>query len=281
MKKKVIVATDLDGTLLNSNHKLSDKDQRTLLGLKEEGHLRVVATGRILYSAMQVLAEDFPIDYLVFSSGGGILDWHTKKLIHSNSMEQDDLIRSLDLLESMGLNFMVHGPVPENHFCLCKSGENFDLKDHNHRVENYRAFHTPWSERENFLSEWGAQASVIVSSVPTQVGAEIYGRLKDKLPELHVVRATSPLDSNYNWIEILPTGVSKASGCQWLKEYLGATNRKTIAVGNDYNDIDMLEWADTSYVVSNTPEELKSRYHVVVSNDESGFSEAIKIAIND
>ena len=75
-----IVVTDLDGTLLPSQGCISKKNYNTLVSLRDKEIIRVIATGRTLYSAMAVLPEDFPIDYLIFSSGAGIIQWNTKEL---------------------------------------------------------------------------------------------------------------------------------------------------------------------------------------------------------
>jgi hydroxymethylpyrimidine pyrophosphatase-like HAD family hydrolase len=48
-----------------------------------------------------------------------------------------------------------------------------------------------------------------------------------------------------------------------------------VAVGNDYNDRDLLEWAHQAYVVANAAASLKRRYTVVASNDDQGFAQAM------
>jgi len=46
-------------------------------------------------------------------------------------------------------------------------------------------------------------------------------------------------------------------------------------VGNDFNDLDLLEWAQTRFVTANAPAELKKRFPAVASNNQGGVSEAI------
>ena len=55
---------------------------------------------------------------------------------------------------------------------------------------------------------------------------------------------------------------------------LGIDKRRIVSVGNDYNDLDLLEWTDTSYVVGNAPQDLKNRFTGVASNDSGGVAEA-------
>ena len=70
-----MVVTDLDGTLLNAQGVISEPELLTLKKLGNEGYCRVIATGRSLYSIRKTLAFDqLPVDYLIFSSGSGIID---------------------------------------------------------------------------------------------------------------------------------------------------------------------------------------------------------------
>ncbi|MBW2583573.1 MAG: HAD hydrolase family protein [Deltaproteobacteria bacterium] len=49
-----------------------------------------------------------------------------------------------------------------------------------------------------------------------------------------------------------------------------------VSVGNDYNDIDLLEWTPSSYVVNNAPSDLKNRFTCVASNNNGGVAEAAR-----
>ena len=69
-----IVFTDLDGTLLNSDQHPGRRDLEMLHRLGEQGIVRVIVTGRNLFSLSKVLGDDFPVDYVIFSTGAGILD---------------------------------------------------------------------------------------------------------------------------------------------------------------------------------------------------------------
>jgi hypothetical protein len=89
-----------------------------------------------------------------------------------------------------------------------------------------------------------------------------------------VIRTTSPLDGRSTWIEIFPTTVSKSLTAAWLADTLGIDQQKVASVGNDYNDIDLLEWTPNSYVVNNAPSDLKNRFTCVASNNDGGVAEA-------
>ena len=96
------------------------------------------------------------------------------------------------------------------------------------------------------------------------------------LPDLTVIRTTSPLDHRSTWIEVFPREVSKSQAAAWLAARHGIRRGDVCAVGNDYNDRDLLEWAGSSYVVANAAPELRTRHDVVAAGGHCGVAEAIR-----
>jgi len=267
-----MVVTDLDGTLLDTRAHLGDTNRRVLERLGEIGCLRVVATGRSLHSADGVLDAAFPIDYLVFSSGAGILDWRSRELLASHDMHGADAEHTLAVLLGRGLAFMVHHATPDNHHFFYHHGLDGDGNpDFRRRCERYRDFAEPLGARSDLDGMSVSQFLAIEApGSPSQ-----YDELADELDHLNVVLTTSPLDHRSRWIEIFPPAASKSLASQWLAHRHAVAHEDVIAVGNDYNDRDLLEWADHAFVVANAAAALKRRYRVVASNDEHGFAEAV------
>jgi hydroxymethylpyrimidine pyrophosphatase-like HAD family hydrolase len=71
--------------------------------------------------------------------------------------------------------------------------------------------------------------------------------------------------------------VNKGSACEFIRRDLSIEKKFTGAIGNDWNDIHMLEWAGTAFVVGNAPDELTGRFMPVASNDNEGVSAAVTI----
>lgn len=268
-----MVLTDLDGTLLNDDRQISGKDLETLHLLKTHHILRVIATGRNLFSARKVLQPDTPIDYLIFSSGAGILNWQTQELIYKHFIPEEFVNELILLFIEESYDFMIHKPVPDNHyFYYRKSGKS--NKDFERRLSVYRPF-----GRELDISsipKLPASQLLVITAEPDP----ILPKLKNELDHLNVIRTTSPLDGKTTWIEIFPKQVSKSHAAQWLLDHLGHKPQFTLAVGNDYNDHDLLLWADYSFVVANAVQELKDQYQNSTSNSNHGFSEAVEKIIN-
>lgn len=264
-----MVVTDLDGTLLDTGSRLAEANRRALEHLGAQGSLRVVATGRSLHSADTVMAADFPIDYLVFSTGAGILDWRTRELLAVHELPVAEAQRALDELLARDLDFMVHLGIPDNHhFFYHRAGpENPDFE---RRCARYEPFARPLDGRD--LA--GLTVSQLLA-VETPQSESHYESLVGVLDHLNVVLTTSPLDHRSRWIEIFAPTASKAQAAEWLRERHGVDHGNVVAVGNDYNDRDLLEWACHAFVVDNAPPALKGRHTVVASNDEEGFAQAM------
>jgi hydroxymethylpyrimidine pyrophosphatase-like HAD family hydrolase len=269
-----MVVTDLDGTLLNSDAITDAPNLETLQWLGQMGIVRTIATGRSPYSIGKVIPDDFPIDYIIFSSGAGVIRWSDKQILNPRLLSQFEVQGVVAELISHNVDFMVHEPIPNNHCFLYHLKNNSNL-DFFRRIEVYRAFCRPFISGVEFPN--GATQIIVVLPNDT----ELFSVLSRKFPGLKVIRTTSPLDGLSIWMEIFPIDISKAYGINWLCNCEIKCNiSDVVSIGNDFNDLDMLEATGLSYVVANSPYELREAFKVVPSNDEYGFSIAVKDALS-
>ena len=280
---RAMVVTDLDGTLLDSNASLSEGNRDTLHRLGEQGVLRVVATGRNLYSARLAIAPDMPIDYLVFASGAGTVAWPDGELLDAQHLDDGPAYDAAAHLLALGLDFMLHGAVPNNHwFWYCRTGGGANgSADFERRLKRYEAFCEPlptsWNSGAQDARPRGpfSQLLAVQPLDSPQDPDTLHAKLRAALAPLNVIRATSPLDHQSAWFEVFANNVSKATGAQGLRCRYGLNESAVLAVGNDYNDEEMLSWATHSAVVANAPDKLRARYRTYSSNDADGFSDAV------
>ncbi len=273
-----MVITDLDGTLLHSDRTISTGNLATLNSLGRQQVLRVIATGRSLYSARKVIPVSFPLDYLIFSSGAGIMDWRTQCLLCTHDLSASEILLATQFFLETEIDFMLHQQIPDNHHFWYHTAGNHN-PDFVRRCQLYQIFSTPlqYASSET-LPEKACQ---FVGILPKQEKFIQYEHAKTSLRTLKVIRATSPLDGQSLWIEIFPKTVSKSLAGAWLASQHNINHAEILALGNDYNDLDLLRWAGTSIVVSSAPPDLTQCYCTVGTNDEDGFSQAIKIWINN
>jgi Cof subfamily protein (haloacid dehalogenase superfamily) len=261
-----MVVTDLDGTLARSDSSICKVDIETLNKLGDLGVCRVIATGRSFFSARKVLDENFPIDYLVFSSGAGIMDWKNKVIIHQQHLTKDEVQKIAEILLEQQVDFSIQDKIPNNH-CYSYALHNKKNEDFNRRLAIYEEFTRPLDMKT--IDE----ASQVIAILGEDV--EWFNHLSQLFENIKIVRATSPLDGKTIWMEFFPSHVSKSYGINYLCQLLKIDKNQTVGIGNDYNDLDLLNYCEYSFVVDNAPAELKKKYPSVASNDMNGFTHLI------
>jgi len=262
---------DFDGTLLRSDRTVALEDLGALRQLGELGIIRAIATGRSLFSFNNVKISNLPMDFVIFSTGAGVLQYNGGKIIRKVNLEPPEVERASEVLKAYRLDFMIHRTIPDNHmFAFYRSNHKND--DFDRRLELY-------SQQADILTETSngfGPASQLLAVVPARNGIAVLETIRNELIDFNVIQTTSPLDGKSTWIEIFPTTVSKSQTAAWLAEELGIDKRKIASVGNDYNDLDLLAWTDCSYVVDNAPADLKNRFVTVASNNNGGVAEAAR-----
>ena len=260
---------DFDGTLLRSDRTFSPVDLDALSRLGELGVVRAIATGRSLYSFNTVPAEDLPVDFLIFSMGAGVLNRAGGKIVRRVWLESREVRQACEILKAHRLDFMIHRTIPDNHmFTYFRSNEG--NTDFERRVKLYDRFAAPLAETNDGFGP----ATQLLAVVPPEGSQAVLDNIRSELADYSVIRTTSPLDGKATWIEIFLSAVSKSRTASWLAEKLEIAKKDIVSVGNDYNDLDLLEWTDSSYVVDNAPADLKNRFTPVASNNNGGVAEA-------
>ena len=134
-----MLITDLDGTLLGSDGSLTKQDQDALFSLGNKGVVRVIATGRSLYSFKTVAGNRLPVDYVIFSTGAGVITFPDGRLIRNIHLDSGAVSSAVQIFMEFGLDFMVHQPIPDNHrFVYYGTGR--DNPDFHRRLARYGEF---------------------------------------------------------------------------------------------------------------------------------------------
>jgi Cof subfamily protein (haloacid dehalogenase superfamily) len=267
-----LVATDLDGTFLKKDNSVSPENLDALQMLGQQKVVRAIATGRNYVKTREVISPEIPFDYIVFSSGAGVYDCKAGKLVYHQNMDRK-LTRAInDFLIARDLNFHLFRAVPENYRCWFHRGSKPCSE-----FESYLHAHRPHSEPLPANPRIDSESCQFLVVFPNQL--DEFLRFKQEVERtfdgIKVVRTSSPLETGYIWMEIFHEAVSKGNGVRFICDSLGIDPRQTLGIGNDFNDLDLLEFTGYSYVVDNSPEELKLRFTNTCSNEESAFSKAV------
>ncbi len=274
--EKFLIATDLDGTILPTGGQIDPRDVDTLARLRRMGHVTAIATGRLHHAVERVIPPGFPVDYIIYSMGNGVLSRTGRAGGYSHLLTKSDVSVIAACTEQFGVGCMIHlGPGQSQQFYYNRRGR--ELSDFDARIRNHFFEATPFSHHAE-VPENAAQALIIVESEGHYSAIKRF--IEERAP-LQVNRSTSPIDGESIWVEIFSSGVDKSLGMKWIMEREGIAREHTAAVGNDYNDIAMLEFAARPFVVAGAPQSLTGRFPVVADVHSAGFSEAMRDLFGD
>lgn len=273
--KKSLFITDFDGTLLTDEKRIANQDLATLSRLRQNNTITAIATGRSLYSFQRALKQinlavnKLPVDYLIFSTGAGIMALQEGRLIRSHAISARDIRKIMVCFDTNKWDYMIHKAIPDTRYFLYKSHgqENSDFQK---RILLYKAFSAPLNNGRALYDA----ATQVLAIIPGKISPSRMAKLRADLFDYSVIPATSPLDHCSSWIEVFHKQVSKSLAASWLASTLGVKQSDVISVGNDYNDQDLLEWSAKGYLVANAAKDLKPCFKTVSSNNHCGVSQA-------
>jgi Cof subfamily protein (haloacid dehalogenase superfamily) len=274
-----LFVTDLDGTLFTDDKTVSEQDLVTLRRLRRSGNVVAAATGRSLYSFERALATmgadtgSLPLDYLIFSTGAGVLRFAENRIVRHLAISRSDVVQITSCFEQMRLDYMIHKPIPDTHHFMFRS-HGRDNPDFFQRIGLYEAFASPLTPNAPVFES----ATQVLAVIPPKVSLKQVAQIQKKLSEFSVVHATSPLDHQSAWIEVFHPRASKGIAAAWLANQLNIPPARVVAVGNDYNDQDLLAWAGQSFRVANAVPELKTGTRLRESNNKNGVTRAAERA---
>lgn len=267
-----LILCDLDGTLIRHGHPMSAETRDVIDTLHKRGDVVAIASGRSLYSGRNVLTDPLSIGYWIFSTGAGILEWKSKTVVRKLELDKGQVTEIAEVLSDMEADFMIQDPIPDNHCFVYRKFSNPENEgtDFIKRCSFYEEYCRPVAEEADLQRP----ASQLICVLPPDLLR--IEEIRKRLSAYSVVRATSPMDNKSVWLEIFAPGVGKAAGGAWLASLPELGIEDTFAIGNDYNDLDMLEWADHAFVTPNAPDDLKERFPTTSSDTEGALAEAVR-----
>lgn len=267
-----LVATDLDGTFLRDNKSISRSNIDALHALGRRGIVRVAATGRNLKKVHEVIPEDVPFDYFIYSSGAGVYNRKENRHLYTCNIAEETATSLIRYFLREEVSFHAFREAPDNHH-LWYHRSSHPCEE----FERYFDFHRSFAFPLPLSGEIGSDLCQFLVIIPND--EHRFLQMKQKVeaitPGVRVIRSSSPLNTGYIWIEIFHHSVSKGNGVLYLCNLLGIDPAHTLGIGNDYNDIDLLEFTEHSFLTDNAPEILKQNFQLLPTNEEDAFAHAV------
>ena len=263
--RRRLIALDVDGTIITHGGHLDARVHAAITACVSNGHHVVIATGRSVVATMPVLARlGVGHGYALCSNGAVTLRIDPRrpkgyKILEKVTFDprpaltllRDELPEALVAVEDLGRGFMVSSPFPDGELM----GDQ--------RV-------VPWDE--------------LIAKRATRVTL----RMPDAEPEAfmaHIERIglheVSYAVGWTAWLDINPEGVSKGSALEQLRRRLQVEPCDTVAVGDQRNDIEMLQWAARGVAMGNAPEEVQAIADEVTGTvEEAGLATILESVLD-
>lgn len=261
-----LIALDLDGTLLNAQRGLDKENKEAVQRAREHGVRVVICTGRPI-NAVRHLLEELDMlsddDYVITFNGGLVQRVSNGEVLASKMHTLADVEYIYEECFKVGL--------PVNFLDLEKA---YTTKD---PVDN-PSLYTDLLKEMSFEPYQGGvlpkehQFNKVVSCCPEILLDERLQKLPMELTERYTLLKSRPI-----LIEILPKGVDKGDGLKQLCQYLGIEASHVMAMGDEENDLAMLQFAGLGIAMGNAPDRIKAvAKDVTLSNVEHGVAHAIQ-----
>lgn len=264
MKYKMVVL-DLDGTLLNDEKLISDKNAYILNELHKRGIHIVIATGRNYYMAKTLTEKIKSVEPVILANNGAVVRRYDDSFIESNYLDFSLFENIYELGLSHNLNPIIH--VDEYH-------KGYDLI---YECENYEEVYLGYIKKDYKRAKHKEFMAGKINNILSVCYFNDYKKLIEfknnieKMPgEFNMILNQNI--SSWSLLEIL-----NINGCKWcaLKKYtdsLGINESQVIAIGDDNNDIELIKNSGIGIAMKNATDKLKdaadyiSKFH----NNESG-----------
>lgn len=262
--------SDFDGTLVRADGTVSEENKRAIAEYRARGGVFAVVTGRMLTSILPRLRE-LGLDggLAVAYQGATVADARTGKLLKNGTFSLDHALKTIRWFEKCG--YHVHVYTVDDFWSNMDDGY----------LKTYERICAVKGKIEPNLSDMVAAKRLAVVKVLAMVDPKEREAVRQKTQEALGSEFYVTCSSSF-LVEVMPQGQNKASAVDFLSEYYGVPREKIAAIGDQLNDLPMLERAGGRFAVSNAEEALKEKATVVASCEENGVAEAIgKYALGD
>jgi len=278
-----LLALDLDGTLLNSRGEIPEKNLEAIQRAEQIGVLVTIATGRRFRDALPV-ALQLKLNAPVVCHNGALLKYaDTLENVAVSLLKKETVREILRVGKRFGGNALLSADPIGKGVLLYDT-----VSDDNVPLQKYIA----WSKRlhgaeaeeavhhvVNLEAVCGEIETVHISFSGTLAPmAELEMILRGELNDTATILTTVYPRLDFTLIDILPPDASKGVGVEKLALLNNLSAENVMAIGDNFNDLEMLEYAGTAVVMGNASPELLERedFFSTLSNDENGVALAIE-----
>lgn len=273
-----LIAIDIDGTLLDSNFQVSSRNLETLRKANSLGVEIALATGRRHTFALPV-ARALGFELTLISSNGAVTRTSDGTLFHRDPLPLTTTIELVAHMTDFRRNLVItfDGEEPGSLVLETLEELNASIKKWMEKNAQYIRFVSPI---EDGLSGEPIQA-MFCGTVGRMTAAQSQLKKNSGLLTRITVLKTQYDARDLCMLDVLNKGCTKGAALRRWAAFKNYQPAEVMAIGDNYNDIEMLEFAGHSYIMGNATEELRDRgWHTTLGNNENGVANAVESALD-
>ena len=254
-----LIATDMDGTLLNDNGIINEKMFDLIHDLNDKNIKFAAASGRF-YSQLSKNFEKVNTDMIFIAHNGALVKYNNKgETLYSNSIDKKLIDSVINLNPELGEELF-----------LAAENEAYIVNPSKDMLNKFTLFEVPAVILKSF-SELKTPIYKITYYMAHGVNSAIVDYLKENLND-----KLEFVVSGDKWVDIMNKGISKGNALKILQEKFTINKKNTMVFGDYYNDLTMFKAAHHSYAMENSPEDVKKHANFIAeSNNEDGVYNVI------
>ena len=261
LEKIKLIATDLDGTLLNSESEISDYNKKVFQYLMNNGIEIILSTGRP-FNGMQRYKDMINNDNYSIVFNGAIIADTNGKFVYNKVIDEASSRKIADLIDKYKVYLHVY------------SGNKYIVSEPDFYYERY-------IEKENITDTIIGLENVDNFEFSKMV---FIGEREELLRLQSYIMSNFNVHTSFshtNFLEVLAKGINKGSALKWLCDKKGIKIEEIVAFGDNYNDIEMIEYAGVGVAMSNAEKDVKKKAdYVCLSNYENGVGDFLNKFLN-
>ena len=269
-----LIAIDIDGTLLDPHFQISEANMRSLRGAHELGIEIAFVTGRRHTFALPI-AEALGFPVTMVSSNGAVTRRSTGELFHRDLMPRSTAVALIEHMTEFRHYFVLTFDRESRGTLVCESADKLNVSIQRWMEKNaeYIEFVRPV---ERALTEDPIQ-SMFAGNIETMMRAQQHLLSDETLLQRITVLKTQYDQRDLCIIDVLNAGVTKGHALRRWAEHHGIPRESIVAIGDNFNDVEMLDYAGIAFIMGNACEELRSAgYRLTLGNDQSGVAHAVE-----
>jgi Cof subfamily protein (haloacid dehalogenase superfamily) len=272
-----LLASDIDGTLLNPQFQISSEDLAALRNAHDSGIEVVLVTGRRHTFALPI-AKQLGFDLWLISSNGAITRSLAGETFHRDLMPRDTCRELCGTMQAFRGNTVLTFDGESKGAIVLERLDDLNSSIRRWLEKNmaYIAFVVPI---ENALVSDPVQA-MFCGSMQRMSGALRTLEANGMKGRITVLRTEYP-ERDLSMIDVLNVGCSKGHALERWAAHRGYKREQVMAIGDNHNDVEMLEFAGHPVIMGNACEELRGRgWSVTLGNDRCGVAAALAEVIS-